>query len=295
MEIEYVTHSLDAALTMIEHHVMALGFFDGVHLGHQSLLQQAKAIAKKEGVKFTVMTFDPHPNEIIKRETDRRYITPLDSKLERISTIGADKIFVVKFNFPFASLPADDFIQKYIVGLNAKHVVVGFDFTFGHKAQGTVDYLRKASKNNPFDVTVISKKTHNHEKISSTLIRQLIKDGDVDLVPYYLGHHFEIKGFVPQLNRARQEYLTGMEIVVNNKCVLPAAGVYRVEIKNGTKTGQGLFRRSTSKHDHHEICCFQDMGWVKQGDLEEVTVTFLNQVPFTKKSNYEDNLKEVLN
>ncbi|MEH7548813.1 MULTISPECIES: FAD synthetase family protein [Bacillaceae] len=262
MEIEYITHSLDAVITMSEHHVMALGFFDGVHLGHQSLLQQAKAIAKKEGVKFTAMTFDPHPHEIIKRDTDRRYITPLDAKLERIAAIGADKIFVVKFNFSFASLPADNFIQKYIVGLNAKHVVVGFDFTFGHKAQGDVDYLRHFSKERSYEVTVISKQTRNNQRISSTLIRKLISEGDVHRIPHYLGKHYEISGCL--VESPIQAFH------IHSKYMMPKPGLYQVEILSGTKTTMGYLRCDG------ESCQLSSSALVslKSG---EITVKFLHQ------------------
>lgn len=105
------------------------------------------------------MTFDPHPSEIIKCETDRKYLTPLSSKLEEMSHFDVDKVFVMEFTMLFASLPASEFINQYITNLHATHIVVGFDFTFGYKAQGNVDYLRKARKYNLFDVTVISKES----------------------------------------------------------------------------------------------------------------------------------------
>ncbi len=255
-----MTHSLDAVFKMNEPHVMALGFFDGVHLGHQSLLQQAKSIAKKMGLKFTVMTFDPHPDEIIKRETHRRYITPLDSKLERISTFGADKIFVMNFNLPFASLPADDFIKKYIVGLHAKHVVVGFDFSFGYKAQGDVEYLRKFSKDGSFEITVISKKTRNNLKISSTLIRKLIRDGDVHLISHYLGKPYEIRGHL--------EGTLTKALYLDRKYIMPKPGLYQVEILSGTKRTVELLRCGV------ESCQLSGCGWVSPG---EITVKFLHQ------------------
>ncbi|MED1470540.1 FAD synthetase family protein [Bacillus salipaludis] len=273
---------------------MALGFFDGVHLGHQSLLKQAKRIAVKNNLQFSAMTFNPHPNEVIKLEKDRRYLTPLDSKIERMAAIGVDKLFVIKFNLSFASLPPSDFIKKYILGLQAKHIVVGFDFTFGHKAQGTVDYLQKMSKNNPFNVTVISKQSHHDEKISSTLIRKKISDGDVHLIPNYLGHHYEIKGFVDISKRYKNENRKNIPIQIENKYILPTPGIYNVEIKNGSKTGQGLFVRYGSSKKNDEISG-QIIEWLKQGNVEELTIKFLNQVPFIKLSQYSLNLKEVIN
>lgn len=262
METEYITHSPDVSLPMDEPHVMAVGFFDGVHLGHQSLLQQAKAIAKKEGLKFTVMTFDPHPHEIIKQETDRRYITPLDSKLQRISAFGADKIFVVTFNSSFASIPADTFIRKYMIGLHAKHVVVGFDFTFGHKAQGDVEYLRQFSNDHSLEVTVMAKMTQCNQKISSTLIRNLIRVGDVHLIPHYLGKHYEIRGaFVESSSQSFR---------IDPKYVMPKPGLYQVEIQTCRTTTKGLL------YCGDESCMVSSRSIVPQtgGDI---TVKFLQR------------------
>ncbi|WP_260398013.1 FAD synthetase family protein [Peribacillus simplex] len=294
MEVFHLTHPLKGSINPREPHVMALGFFDGVHLGHQSLLMQTKKIAEKNNLKFTAMTFDPHPNEVIKLEKDLRYLTPLALKIERMAAIGVDKLFVIKFNLSFASLQPSDFIKQYVLGLQAKHLVVGFDFTFGNKAQGTVDYLQNASKNNPFDVSVISKQVHNDEKISSTLIRKIVRDGDVHLVPYYLGHHFEIKGVVYSSNRHKHENEKNMEIYIENKYILPKPGVYSVEIKSENKTCHGLFIRYGSSNRNDEISGQITEG-LKGGVVEELTVKFLKQIPFESMSQYSSNFKEVTN
>ncbi|TDL90196.1 FAD synthetase family protein [Vibrio vulnificus] len=272
---------------------MALGFFDGVHLGHQSLLEQTKRIAEKNNLKFTAMTFDPHPNEVIKWEKDLRYLTPLALKIERMAAFGVDKLFVIKFNLSLASLQPSDFIKQYVLGLQAKHIVVGFDFTFGNKAQGTVDYLQKVSKNTPFDVTVISKQVHNGEKISSTLIRKIVRDGDVHLVPYYMGHHFEVKGFVYISNRHKHEKKKNSEIYIENKYILPAPGVYSVEIKNGNKACHGLFIRYGSSKRNDEISG-QIIEMLKGGVAEELTVKFLKKISFGSMPEYSSNFKEVI-
>ncbi len=293
MEVFHLAHPLKESLYPREPHVMALGFFDGVHLGHQSLLKQTKRIAEKNNLKFTAMTFDPHPNEVIKWEKDLRYLTPLALKIERMAAFGVDKLFVIKFNLSLASLQPSDFIKQYVLGLQAKHIVVGFDFTFGNKAQGNVDYLQKVSKNNAFDVTVISKQAHNGEKISSTLIRKIVRDGDVHLVPYYMGHQFEVKGFVYISNRHKHEKKKKSEIHIENKYILPAPGVYSVEIKNGNKACQGVFIRYGSSKRNDEISG-QIIEMLKGGVAEELTVKFLNKIPFGSMPEYSSNFKEVI-
>jgi len=271
---------MDKSFGIQEPSVMALGFFDGVHLGHQYLLRQANNIAKKKNLKFAVMTFDPHPNEVIKSDKDRRYLTPLASKIERMAAIGVDKLFVIRFNLSFASLPPSDFIKQYIIDLQAKHIVVGFDFTFGYKAQGNIDYLQNVSKNGPFETTVISKRIMNDNKISSTLIRELIKGGDVHLVPYYLGKHYEINGCVYfSSDLYTQKKLNNIEFHIQNKYILPKCGVYRVEISNGCKTIQGFFKHSSVYENRYELNS-NKLDWLKEGNPKEVTVKFLNRLAY---------------
>ncbi|MFJ7368873.1 adenylyltransferase/cytidyltransferase family protein [Lysinibacillus sp. NPDC098008] len=280
MEILHLTHPMNEPLDIQEPHVMALGFFDGVHLGHQFLLQQAKKIANKKNLKLTVMTFDPHPSEIIKCEADRKYLTPLASKLEEMSKHGVDKVFVMNFTLPFASLPASEFINQYIINLRATHIVVGFDFTFGYKAQGNVDYLRQVSMYNPFEVTVISKRVTNDNKISSTLIRELISEGDVHLVPYYLGKHYEMNGLINfPMNLYTQQKLNNIKFQIQGKYILPKRGLYKVEITNGDRTIQGFFKHNSS-HDNHFELSSNKLERLKQGNQTEITVKFFNKVAY---------------
>lgn len=266
MEILHVTHPLDG-LPFQEPSVMALGFFDGVHLGHQCLLQKARVLARQAHLPFTVMTFDPHPSEIIEK-TDRRYLTPLPSKLERLASFGADKVYIVRFNPLFASLQPSEFIRQYIVGLNVKHVVVGFDYRFGCKAAGDVQSL----KNSPytFDVTVIPKRTNNHHKISSTTIRKLINDGDVHLVPYYLGNHYEIGGRITFRKQKRVYFY------MENKYLSPKPGVYQVEITNGLKSCPGLLKCYDSIPNYFELMDV-NLNVLEGGEHRRITVKLLNQ------------------
>ncbi|WP_419880464.1 adenylyltransferase/cytidyltransferase family protein [Peribacillus sp. B-H-3] len=244
MEVIHVTHPIAGSMVTKEPHVMAIGFFDGVHLGHQSLINEAKLIAKKLDVNFTAMTFDPHPNEVIKFEKNMQYITPLPSKIEKMAALGVKRLFIVSFDLAFASLSPSDFINQYILGLQARHIVVGFDFTFGRKAQGTVDYLKESSKISEFDVTIVSKKSHNDQKISSPMIRKLLREGNVQLIPDYLGEFYEIKGTIQQQNRQSHDNYLGC--IAEKKFMLPAPGIYRVDINYGDKTWQGLLSRKNS-------------------------------------------------
>lgn len=144
MEVINLTH-LDDQISQ-KPHIMAIGFFDGVHLGHQELLNRAKELARKQNVLFTAMTFSPHPDEVLKGNKNRKYLMTLPEKIKKMEAMGVDKLFVMEFDRTFASFLPADFIQRYILNSNTKHVVVGFDFTFGFKAQGNTQLLQKESK-----------------------------------------------------------------------------------------------------------------------------------------------------
>ncbi|MCM3766360.1 hypothetical protein [Neobacillus niacini] len=265
MEILHVTHPLDEGLVQ-EPSVMALGFFDGVHLGHQRLFQKAKELARDSQLPFTVMTFDPHPSEVIGHKTGRGYLTPLPDKLERISSFGADKVYVVNFNLLFASLPPSEFIRHYLVSLQVKHVVVGFDFRFGCKAAGDAEFLKKFSGG--FDVTIIPKVTNDEHKISSTFIRNLISDGDVHLVPHYLGKHYEISGSV--MFRSHQSSYFHME----NNYLSPKLGLYQVEVTNGFKTCLGMLKCCNETPNRFELLDVHQ-GVLEGGECGGITIKFL--------------------
>lgn len=270
MEVIYLDHT--SKQINKEPHVMAIGFFDGVHLGHQELLDCAKSLAEKQNTLFTALTFSPHPDEVIKGKTDKKYITPLDQKIKKMAALGVDKLFVMKFDKNFASLAPADFINQYITGTNARHVVVGFDFTFGFKAQGDAKVLRRASKQQQFGLSVIPKKTYLDEKISSTLLREVIEAGDVDMVPYYLGSHYRVKmKAVAQVGPER------LKIQLIDRNVLPIPGIYHVEISDGMKTVHGEFLRYSYSEADNEIAVGEQLNYQN----ENLSVVFLNKISET--------------
>lgn len=267
MEVVNLTHMNEQIY--MEPHVMAIGFFDGVHLGHQKLLNHAKDLARKNNVQFTAMTFSPHPDEVIKKDTDRKYLMPLPQKIKRMESMGVDKLFVIKFDRDFASLPPADFIQSYITGMNTRHVVVGFDFTFGFKAQGNTEYLRRKSKELRFGLTVIPKKTYMGEKISSTLIRELIQNGEIDVVPYYLGSNYEVNVHILQHNINKRAVIKPI-----GNFMLPSPGSYLVEVIHGAKKIHGEFHQYSNTLQDNELVINESIRDLK----ETCSLVFLDKI-----------------
>lgn len=210
---------------------MALGYFDGVHLGHQKVILTAKEIAETKSIKSSVMTFDPHPSVILGRKDKVEYITPLKEKIERISDLGIDYLFVVRFSSDFANLLPQEFVDQYIIGLHVDHVVAGFDFTYGRMGKGNMETLPFHSRNQ-FQYTTVSKLSCDDEKISSTLIKDQIKQGKVDRMPRLLGHYFTTSGIVIHGDqRGRTIGFPTANVDISEEYIYPPVGVYSVRIK----------------------------------------------------------------
>ncbi len=210
---------------------MALGYFDGVHLGHQKVIKEAKQIAESKGLKSAVMTFDPHPSVVLgKRVQQIEYITPLEDKIRVIEGLGADYLFIVHFTPEFASLLPQQFVDDYIIGLNVKHAVAGFDYTYGKMGKGNMETIQFHSRGS-FDFTVVPKLSADGEKISSTLIRSVIHEGRVDAIPSLLGRHFSTAGVVAHGDkRGRTIGFPTANIETPDEYLLPPTGVYAVRI-----------------------------------------------------------------
>ncbi|MFE8695137.1 bifunctional riboflavin kinase/FAD synthetase [Cytobacillus sp. FJAT-53684] len=176
--------------------VMALGYFDGVHLGHQEVITRAKTIAKEKGMKSAVMTFDPHPSVVLGKSVKQiEYITPLKNKTQLMANLAIDYLFIIHFTRDFANLIPQEFVDQYIIGLNVKHVVAGFDYSYGRMGKGTMETMPFHSRNQ-FEYTIVPKLSNNDTKISSTLIRTLLAEGKMEELPQLLGRYYTTTGTV---------------------------------------------------------------------------------------------------
>lgn len=212
--------------------VMALGYFDGIHLGHQEVILTAKRIAEERGFKSAVMTFYPHPSVVLRRaEAHVESITPLKMKENIIANLGIDILYIVKFDEAFAKLLPQQFVDDYIIRLQVKHVVAGFDFTYGRLGKGTMETLPFHARGE-FTQTVIEKVEFQEEKISSTLLRSLIREGKMEEIPSILGRYYRVEGTVVHGDkRGRQIGFPTANVSLNDDYILPPVGVYAVRLK----------------------------------------------------------------
>lgn len=219
---------------------LAIGFFDGVHRGHQEVIRNAKKVADDLSIETAVMTFDPHPSQLFSGK-NVGYITPIEEKVRVLESLGVDTLFIVSFDWELASLSPQRFIDIFIKGLAVKHVTAGFDFTFGSKGSGTMKDMQELSEGK-FGTTVISKVTFDQEnKVSSTEIRQLLSTGNVEAAAVLLGRPFRTLGEVIHgEKRGRQLGFPTANIQTAEEHVVPANGVYAVRCLIGDTWYRGV-------------------------------------------------------
>ena len=203
--------------------VVAIGIFDGVHAGHQQII----ATAKHQG-DVTVMTFDPHPTSIFAPERTPTQLVNIKDRIELLKQAGATAVEVVNFNKDFSQLTPDQFIEDILIGrFSAEHVVIGENFNFGYKAQGTPKYLTEVGPKYGFGVSIVKLHEDRGSTISSSRIRNLIIDGQIERANELLTRNFYLKGpVVHGEKRGREIGYPTANIGLNSLATIPADGVY---------------------------------------------------------------------
>lgn len=221
--------------------VIALGFFDGVHLGHQAVIRSAKSIADASGIKTAVLTFDPHPSVVLSKKRNKaKYLTPIEEKARKVEAMGVDYFYVVRFTTKFSELEPKDFVQKYLLPLGAVHIVAGFDYTYGRLGAGKMADM-EAYAENKLQVTIVDKQEADNQKISSTAIRQAIEEGSMEEANKLLGGPYTTKGTVIHGDkRGRTIGFPTANILVEEDYLIPKLGVYAVKFKIGNETHLGM-------------------------------------------------------
>ena len=210
---------------MSETNVVVIGVFDGVHKGHQVLLNRAKEIA--DGRNIVALTFDPHPTTVFAPDRAPTMLTTLADRVELLKIHNADQVAVMKFNEKFAAMSPEDFVQTVLVNqLHASTVIVGKNFTYGHKAAGNVDSLIKSGLTHNFTVDIQNLKT-DEEVISSSRIRALVVEGKVEKARELLSRPHRLDGVVVHGEKRGREigYPTANLGKIEGQTI-PADGVY---------------------------------------------------------------------
>ena len=214
-----------------ERAVITIGAYDGVHLGHRTVIDQVRRRAAEVGAKSVVVTFDRHPASVVRPESAPRLLTSTDQKMELLAATGLDAVVVVPFDAEQAAESPESFIDRVLVQcLKTRVIVVGEDFHFGRHRDGNVDLLRKAGVEADFDVEpvqLVQRLDGIDEPISSTAIRRALAGGDIKRANTMLGRPYEVSGeVVTGDQRGRLLGFPTANVVVPSGVCLPADGVY---------------------------------------------------------------------
>lgn len=226
---EYIIKNLEA-LKLNMKYSMVIGNFDGVHLGHQKLINTAKNLSKI----VAVMTFEPHPVTCIKSDVNNYLLTPYEVKKEILNKIGVDIIFKVEFNKDIMHKDKNEFID-FLKAFDFDSIVCGYDFTFGYMGLGNSLDLKKN-----FNTIVVDKLDINENKISSSNIRKYLSDGNIMCANEMLGRSYMIKGVVCHGNMLGRTIGFRTANVMYNDFLLPKNGVYYTKLKLDGKEYYGM-------------------------------------------------------
>lgn len=216
--------------------VACVGEFDGVHIGHQKLIEEVVRISKQKNIPSGIITFDPHPDFVLNKKTEFTYITPLEEKIKYIETMyNLDYFIIVNFDLEMSRLDYHDFYNLFLKNLDT--IVVGYDFRFGFKGMGNVDVLNQLHKS----VIVIDKIIFNDEKIGSKNIIKLLSLGDINTTNKLLGRLYKITGVVSKGSQIGNKigYPTANINIDESYCLLKK-GVYAVRIQYNNKYYLGI-------------------------------------------------------
>lgn len=216
---------------------LAVGYFDGFHLGHQALVNEAKRKATDLNLASAVLSFDPNPLVTLGKMKEERYITSLKDREEILAAMGIDYFVILDFTKEVANLLPETFVDTYIKNMNVKEVVCGFDFFFGQKGKGNGELLKTYTE---FNTTIINQVSKDELKISSTRINQLLNEGNIEEANRLLTRPFAITGKVV-VGKQRGRHMGFPTANINyGSYYLPKTGVYGVKVKIDNQTYLGM-------------------------------------------------------
>jgi len=279
--------------------VVTIGNFDGVHKGHQAIFHQV--IEKAESINgiSVAITFEPHPIKVLKKNDPPPLITLYEQKVELIAKTGLDVLICIPFNKEFAEITADQFLNEILINkIGTRAIVIGKDYSFGKNREGNVTYLKKNADRLGYEVIVTDwiPVIHNLEgRISSTRVREIVMDGNVEDAVSLLGRHYQIRGKV-KAGRNRGGRLLGFPTaninIVDELC--PKIGVYAVtvECRDGHYKGVANIGYSPTFDDHVFTIEVHLLDFNNDLYGHDIRVNFIKRIRDEKKFSNIDELAQ---
>jgi len=221
--------------------VLAIGVFDGLHLGHQELIKRTVSKARSLKRAPIVLTFSPHPIHVLRPEEYLPLVVSLPYRLKLLETLGVAKCIVIHFTKPFSKLTPEKFIEHYLVkSLEPKEVFIGDDFRFGYNRRGTLEYFREAGEAHGFKINTVRSIKGKNKKIGSSMIRHLIIEGKLLQAQRLLGRRVSVFGEVMKGDRRGSTLGFPTANIYPSKEVIPPVGVYAVHVRVGQNSYPGM-------------------------------------------------------
>ncbi|WP_339887327.1 bifunctional riboflavin kinase/FAD synthetase [uncultured Flavobacterium sp.] len=254
--------------------ILTLGTFDGVHIGHQKILQKLVKQANANGLESILLTFFPHPRMVLKQDEKIQLLNTIEEKSKLIEETGVDNLIIHPFDSTFSELSAEEFVKKILIDkLNLAKIIIGYDHKFGKNRSADINDLIILGKKYNFEVEQISAKEIDDISISSTKIRKALLNGNIELVTSYLGHNYSFFGTIVEGKKIGRtiNYPTANLQISEDYKLIPKNGVYVVSSNIDNKTIFGMMNIGNNPTVH--------------GDSESIEIHFFNfnEDIYTKK------------
>ena len=304
--------------TIINPSVVTIGTFDGVHIGHQKIIDRLIDVAKKNHLESAILTFFPHPRMVLQKEVGIKLINTIEERKKIIKSKGVDHLVVYPFTKEFSRLTAREYVEQILVKkLNAKKIIIGYDHRFGRNRNANIQDLKELGKTFGFTVEEISKQDIEDVAVSSTKIRKAIEEGNIEKANTFLGNPFSLNGKVikgKSLGKTLGFPTANLEIKEDYK-IIPKSGVYIVKAHLDNKWVFGMMNIGTNPTvggDKQTIETYfldfsQDLygqelsiqilkrirDEIKFGDVDQLIEAMNNDLDYTK--SYIQDLKAINN
>lgn len=235
-------------LPQFKNAVVTIGTFDGVHLGHQKIIEQLKTEAKKIGGETVIITFHPHPRKIVHTDKVVKLITTIEERIELLSSAGIDHLVIVPFTQGFSELEPRDYVETFLKRrCNPSVVIIGYDHKFGRERKGDYKLLEEYSAKGFFTLKEIPQHVISDSTVSSTRIRDYILNGEIEKANFLLGYEFNFEGIVVKGDQRGRTigFPTANLEFTNEEKITPGNGVYAVRINNELKGMMNIGVRPT--------------------------------------------------
>ena len=223
--------------------VITIGSFDGVHMGHKKIIERLSLISKENNLESAILSFSPHPREVLNPNSKLEYLTTVKEKCEILDKTKLQNLILIPFTKEFGNIEAENYVKTILVdALNAKYIIIGYDHKFGKNGTADINDLRKYGKKYGFEVEEINALELEGNAVSSSKIREAIKKGDIVKANNYLGHHFTIEGeiYKGKGNGRKIEYPTANIKIEESKKLIPKIGSYIVKSNINNQVVYGM-------------------------------------------------------